>query len=87
MKLRMSRGRIAGTESLGVHWYALNTKANHGKLVAQQIERIGMECLLPLLEEQWVIHYPFKAWHYSSLPRGFVRSSEPHGTLPSAGLY
>jgi transcriptional antiterminator RfaH len=60
MKLRMSRGGIAGTESLGVHWYALNTKANHEKLVAQQIERIGIECFLPLLEEQRVIRYPSK---------------------------
>lgn len=60
MKLRMSGGGIAGTESLGVHWYALNTKANHEKLVAQQIERIGIESFLPLLEEQRVIRYQSK---------------------------
>lgn len=57
---RMRDEGITGMESLGVQWYALNTKANHEKLVAQQFERIGIECFLPLLDEQRVIYYQSK---------------------------
>ncbi len=60
MKLRISGGDVTGTESLGVQWYALNTKANYEELVARQIERIGIECFLPLLEEQRIIRYQSK---------------------------
>ncbi len=45
MKLDMRGEGITGTESLGVHWYALNTKAKYEGLVAQQFERIVIECL------------------------------------------
>lgn len=60
MTLNMRGEGIMGTESLEVHWYALNTKTNHDKLVAQQFERIGIGCFLPLLGEQRVIHYQSK---------------------------
>jgi len=43
---------IAGLELLAVHWHVLNAKANHEKLVEQQLQRIGIECFLPLVEEQ-----------------------------------
>jgi transcriptional antiterminator RfaH len=56
----MSGEGIAGSELLGVQWHVLNTKANHEKLVAQQIQRRGIECFLPLLEEQRVIRYQSK---------------------------
>ena len=58
--LHTSDGGITGLTLLGVRWYALNTKANHEKLVAQQIERIGIECFLPWLEERRVIRYQSK---------------------------
>lgn len=60
MKLGMRGEGITGTESLGVHWYALNTKAKHEGLVAQQLERIGIECFFSLLDEHRVIHYHSK---------------------------
>jgi len=60
VELRMNDGEGTGLELLGVQWYALNTKTNHEKLVAQQIERIGIECFLPLLEEQRAIRYQSK---------------------------
>lgn len=87
MKLDMRGEGITGTESLGVHWYALNTKAKYEGLVAQQFERIVIECLFSLLAEQRVIHYQSKLVIAPLFFRVFVRSSEPHGTLPSASLY
>ncbi len=60
MKLGMRGEGITGTESLGVHWYALNTKAKHEGLVAQQFERIVIECFFSLLDELRVIYYQSK---------------------------
>lgn len=86
MKLGMRGEGITGTESLGVHWYALNTKTKLEGLVAQQFERIGIECFFRC----WMKNGSLIINQSSSLLlsfQGFVCSSEPHEAVPSAGLY
>jgi len=38
-----------------MRWYVLSTKSNHEKQAEQNIRRMGMECFLPLLQEQRTI--------------------------------
>ncbi|MBX3329372.1 MAG: hypothetical protein KF722_03145 [Nitrospira sp.] len=38
-----------------MRWYVLCTKSNHEKQVEQNIRRMGVECFLPLLQEQRTI--------------------------------
>jgi transcriptional antiterminator RfaH len=38
-----------------MHWYVVSTKPNHEKHAAQHIGRMGVECFLPLLQEQRTI--------------------------------
>ncbi|OQW35931.1 MAG: hypothetical protein A4E19_15860 [Nitrospira sp. SG-bin1] len=40
-----------------MRWYVLSTKPNHEKQAEQNIRRIGLECFLPLLEEQRAIRH------------------------------
>jgi transcriptional antiterminator RfaH len=38
-----------------MRWYVLCTKSNHEKQAEQNIQRLGVECFLPLLQEQRTI--------------------------------
>ena len=41
--------------SYEMRWYVLYTKSNHEKQAEQNIQRMGVECFLPLLQEQRTI--------------------------------
>lgn len=38
-----------------MHWYVVSTKPNHEKHAAQHIGRMGIECFVPLLQEQKIV--------------------------------
>ena len=38
-----------------MRWYVLSTKSNHERQAEQNIRRMGVECFLPLLQEQRII--------------------------------
>lgn len=41
--------------SFGKCWYVVNTKPNHERQVEKNLRRIGLECFLPLLQEEKTI--------------------------------
>jgi transcriptional antiterminator RfaH len=42
-------------------WYVVNTKPNHEKQAEQNIARMGIECFLPMLQEEKIIRRQRKA--------------------------
>ena len=43
-----------------MQWYVLCTKSNHEKQAEQNIRRLGVECFLPLLEQQRAIRHKIR---------------------------
>jgi transcriptional antiterminator RfaH len=42
-------------KSCQMRWYVVSTKPNHEKQAEQNIQHIGMECFLPLLQEEKIV--------------------------------
>lgn len=51
----MSDSLSGKLNSSQTHWYVVSTKPNHENQAEQNIARLGIECFLPLLQEQKIV--------------------------------